>query len=316
MTGRTENSTVGLLTRHSLAALVRERTVALLGLLFLVLVVISAYLGWSATTTVNAIYLRSAAFMAAQGQTIPSNPVLDTSPLALLRNMATYVSLIGALAAIVIGHQLVAGERKAGTLPLIATRPVPASDLGMAKLIALVAAIALLIVFAALINTATFLILPEFRLDLGGWTRLAAFYGTSGLYLLFFGALGLWFGATAKSETVGLLIPVTIWLTLTFVLPQLTSNINPVAALNPVSALAEPPTSRFFQITGLALGPFSIAEAYRVISAQLLDFIPASFVNRSAIPAMASLTLATAGAAALATRAIARMDMTKGDYDA
>ena len=316
MSGNQTTSKVGLLARHSLSTLARERTVALLALLFLVLVVISAYLGWSATATVNAIYLRSSEFMAAQGHTIPSNPVLDTSPLALLRNMATYVSLIGALAAIVIGNQLVAGERKAGTMPLIATRPLRALDLGIAKLIALVASIAALVLLAAVINTATFLVLPEFQLDPTGWAKLVSFYGISGLYLLFFGALGLWFGAAAKSETVGLLVPVTIWLTLTFVLPQLTSNINPVAALNPVSALAAPPATAFFQISGWALGPFSIAEAYRVLSAQLLDFVPVDFVNRSAIPAIASLTLATAGAAVLATRAIARMDMTKGDYDA
>ncbi len=309
-------SKIGLLAGHSLAALLRERTVALLALLFLVLVIVSAYLGWSATSTVNAIYIRSVEFMSAQGQTIPPNPVLDTSPLALLRNMATYVSLIGALAAIVIGHQLMAAERKAGTMPLLGSRPLSPADLGIAKSLALIVAIAALVVFAALINTATFLALPEFRLDAGGWLKLAAFYGTSGLYLLVFGFLGLWFGASAKSETVGLLIPVTIWLTLTFVLPQITSNINPVAALNPVSALAEPPASAFFQITGWALGSFSLAEAYRIISAQLLDFLPANFIDRAAIPAAASLFVAALGFGGLAARAIARMDMTKGDYNA
>ena len=310
------NAPIRLLISQSLATIARERTVALLALLFLVLVVVAAYLGWSATSTVNAIYLRSVDYMTAQGQTIPSNPVLDTSPLALLRNMATYVSLIGALAAIVVGHQLIASDRKAGTMPLLATRPMRGIDLGIAKAVALVIAIAALVTFAAVINTATFLALPEFRLDGAGWSKLAVFYGMSGLYLLVFGFLGMWFGAAAKSETVGLLIPVTVWLTLTFVLPQITSNINPVAALNPVSALAEAPASAFFQVIGWALGPFSLAEAYRVISAQLLDFMPPTYVDRVAIPAAASLLIAAAGVGAIATRAVARMDMTKGDYDA
>ncbi|MBU1306756.1 MAG: ABC transporter permease [Alphaproteobacteria bacterium] len=310
------NAPIRLLVAQSLSTIARERTVALLALLFLVLVVVAAYLGWSATSTVNAIYLRSVDYMTAQGQTIPSNPVLDTSPLALLRNMATYVSLIGALAAIVVGHQLIASDRKAGTMPLLGTRPMRGIDLGTAKALALVIAIAALVAFAAFINTATFLVLPEFRLDGAGWTKLAAFYATSGLYLLVFGFLGMWFGAAAKSETVGLLIPVTVWLTLTFVLPQITSNINPVAALNPVSALADAPASAFFQVTGWALGPFSLAEAYRVISAQLLDFMPPTYVDRAAIPAAASLLIAAAGVGTIATRAVARMDMTKGDYDA
>jgi ABC-type transport system involved in multi-copper enzyme maturation permease subunit len=307
---------IRLLVAQSLATVARERTVALLAALFLVLVLIAAYLGWSATSTVNAIYLRSVEYMTAQGQTIPSNPVLDTSPLALLRNMATYVSLIGALAAIVVGHQLIASDRKAGTLPLLGTRPLRGIDLGLSKAVALIAAIAALVAFAAVINTATFLVMPEFQLDAAGWIKLAAFYGTSGLYLLAFGFLGMWFGAAAKSETVGLLIPVTVWLTLTFVLPQITSNINPVAALNPVSALADAPASAFFQITGWALGPFSLAEAYRVLSAQLLDFVPPTYVDRAAIPAAVSLLIAAVAFGALATRAVARMDMTKGDYDA
>lgn len=309
-------SKVLLIAVQSLASSARERTVALLAVLFLVLVVISAYLGWSATTTVNAIYLRSVEIMTAQGQTIPSNPVLDTSPLSLLRNMATYVSLIGALAAIVVGYQLIASDRKAGTIPLLGTRPLCGLDFGLGKILALLVAIAGLIAFAALINTATFLLLPEFHLDGAGWAKLVGFYVTSGLYMLIFGFLGLAFGARAKSETVGLLVPVTIWLTLTFVVPQLTSNINPVAALNPVSALADPPAAAFFQATGWALGPFSLAEAYRVVSAQLLEFIPATYIDRSAIPPVASLIIAVLGLGIFATRSVAKMNMSKGDYDA
>lgn len=304
------------IAQHALLSSARERTVALLALLFLVLVVVSAYLGWSATTTVNSIYLRSVEFMSAQGQTIPSNPVLDTSPLALLRNMATYVSLIGSLAAIVVGYQLIAGDRKAGTIPLLGTRPIARVDYGLGKSAALIVAIAGLIAFAALINTATFLLLPEFRLDAAGWFKLAGFYATSGLYMLAFGFVGLASGARAKSETVGLLVPVSVWLILTFVLPQITSNINPVAALNPVSALLAPPASAFFHVTGWALGPFSLAETYRVLSAQLLDFLPPAYLERSAIPPLASLILVAVAAGTMATVSVARMDMSKGDYNA
>lgn len=313
---RSASTNVWTIARHALLSSARERTVSLLSVLFLFLVVVSAYLGWSATSTVNAIYLRSVEFMSAQGQTIPANPVLDTSPLALLRNMATYVSLIGSLAAIVVGYQLIAADRKAGTIPLLGTRPLSRLDYALGKSAALVIAISGLVIFAAAINTATFLMLPEFRLDAAGWSRLAGFYATSALYLLAFGFLGLAFGARARSETVGLLVPVSIWLILTFVLPQITSNINPVAALNPVSALSTAPASAFFQFTGWALGPFSLAEAYRVLSAQLLDFLPATYLERSAIAPLATLVLAAVATGALAIRSVVRLDMTRGDYDA
>lgn len=316
MTGFSPSSQVMLVARHALATSFRERTVALLSVLFLLLVVVSAYLGWSATTTVNAIYHRASEVMAAQGQTIPSNPVLDTSPLALLRNMATYVSLIGSLAAIVVGYQLIAGDRKAGIVPLIGSRPIESVAYGLGKAGALIASVVGLVVFAALINIATFAILPEFHLGAMGWVRLTGFYGVSVLYMLVFGFLGVIFAARAKSETVGLLVPVTIWLVLTFVLPQLTSNINPVAALNPVSALAAPPTEQFFQITGWALSPFSLAESYRILSAQLLEFIPPTYVVRAAIPPLASLFIAILGLGTAGVLAASRMDMSKGDYNA
>lgn len=61
---------------------------ALLAALFVALVLVSAYLGWSATSTVNAIYAKSAVFLAAAGKPVPSNPVLDISPLSLMRNMS------------------------------------------------------------------------------------------------------------------------------------------------------------------------------------------------------------------------------------
>ena len=113
-----------LIARQSARFVLRERTVALLSLMFVVLVLISAWLGWSATATVNRIYLDAAAFLQAAGKPVPTNPVLDISPLSLMRNMSVYVALIGALSAIVIGNRLVGLDRKAGVLPLIGIRPL------------------------------------------------------------------------------------------------------------------------------------------------------------------------------------------------
>ncbi|MGB4826622.1 MAG: hypothetical protein WBP18_05005, partial [Paracoccaceae bacterium] len=101
-----------LIARHSARFVLREKIVGLLTGLFIVLVLLSAWLGWEATATVNRIYLDTAAFLQGAGQPVPSNPVLEISPLSLMRNMVVYVALIGALAAIVIGNQLVTIDRK------------------------------------------------------------------------------------------------------------------------------------------------------------------------------------------------------------
>lgn len=300
---------------QSVNAVARQHTVTAIAALFLLLIMFSAYLGWSATHTVDAIYKAAAQYLSAQNQPVPPNPVLQSSPLGLLRNMATYVSLLGSLAALVIGHQLIASDRKAGVLPLMGTRPLRGSNYALGKIGALSVVLGGLIVFAALVSAATFLLLPAFTLGTDEWLRLVGFFGTSYLYMMVFGLLGLAFTARLKSETVGLLVPLVFWLTLTFVLPQITSNVNPVAALNPVSALANPPDAGFFVFTGSVLEPFSLAEAYRLMAARLLHFLPSEYTIRDVVPPIVSLAGACAALAGFAWSALTRLNFAQGDYN-
>jgi ABC-type transport system involved in multi-copper enzyme maturation permease subunit len=305
-----------LIARQSARFVLRERTVALLSLMFVVLVLISAWLGWSATSTVNRIYLDAAAFLQAAGKPVPTNPVLDISPLSLLRNMSVYVALIGALSAIVIGNRLVGLDRKAGVLPLIGIRPLGRAAYAGGKIAALAGLILALTAVAALAAVATFLVLPAITLTGPQWAQLAGFMAISALYMGFFGLIGLAAGAIARSETVGLLLPVTLWLTLTFIFPQLGANLNPTAAINPISALAVPPDTAFFHWAARILGPFSLADAYKFASAGLLDYLPAGIISPSFIPPTVTLILACGLALALAWRALTRLSMTQGEYNA
>lgn len=305
---------VSLVATTSVRLVLRERVVALLAALFVVLVMISAWLGWSATSTVNGIYVRAAAFLAAAGQPVPPNPVLDISPLSLMRNMVVYVALIGALAAIVVGNRLMTLDRAGGVVPLLASRPMTRRQLAIAKIAALAVVIAGLTGVAALVSIAAFAVLPATSLDLAGWLRLFGFFGISALYMMLFGLLALGCAALARSESVALLIPVTIWLTLTFILPSLTANIHPTAAINPIAALAPAPDSTFFHWTGALLGPLSLGESYKVASAGLLNFLPATHVA-PVIPPVAGLLAAGVIAVFGAVAALVRMDRTKGEFD-
>ncbi len=315
MPDATYRSVPRLIARQSALFIFRERTVALLSGLFVALVLISAYLGWSATSTVNSIYGDAVIYLTEAGSPIPPNPVTTISPLSLLRNMSIYVSLIGALAAIVIGYQLIAMDRKSGVMPLLGSRPFAQKSYATGKITALVIVTCALMGVAALISIGTFLVLPEFTLTLGGWGRLAAFFALSTGYMILFGLMGLASAALARTESVALLLPMTIWLTVTFILPSLTANILPTAAINPISALAPAPDSAFFDWSGLLIGPFSIAESFKYLSAQALEFLPPTAVVTSAIPPFADLLLTLVIAAAVAIWAMARMDPTKGDYN-
>jgi len=249
----------------------RDNTLVMLAGLFFIMVLISAYLGWSATATVNSIYAKAVPALQALGRPIPANPVGDAPVLSLFRNMVPYVALLGGLAAIVLGHQSVAVDRKAGVLPLLFSRPVSQGAVALGKGMAMVISIIAILLVSGLVSVITLLILPSTVLNNAIWLGILKFYLVSGLYLTAFGFLGAYFASICKTESMALLLPVTIWLTLTFIFPQLTSNIGPMAALNPLSANLVPPTGSFFNFTSKVLGPFSIVEAFRHLASNILE---------------------------------------------
>ena len=301
---------------QALRGLVRDRTVVLMAALFVVLVLISARLGWSATATVNAVYADAARFLADSGQPVPPNPVGEATPLALLRNLSIYVSLIGALSAIVTGFRLVAADRRAGVLPLFGSRPLDVWAYAGSRLIGLALAMAALLALAAAVSVATFLILPGIAVTAADWLRLALFFVLAWGFVMIFGLVALGATAAAQAEAAGLLIPVSLWLAVTFVLPALTGNIHPTAAINPVSALAPAPDTAFFRDMGLLFGPLSIAESFKFMAADLLRYLPAGVTPRGIVPPLPGLVLALGAALAFAVRGLSRLDLTQGDFDA
>ncbi|MBL4692702.1 MAG: ABC transporter permease [Magnetovibrio sp.] len=299
----------------ALRANLRDQTVLLIAGLFIVLVLISAYLGWSATATVQDVYLKVVEAYAAKGQIAPPNPVPDTPPLGLLRNMATYVALIGALAGLVLGNKTVSGDRKSGVYALLASRPITSSGIALGKILAIIIAITGLLGVAALTNVITFMILPNFSLSADEWFRLAQFYIASDLYVISFGLLGAFFAITSRSEAKSLMIPVTIWLTVTFIIPQLTANVLPMAALNPLKAMAPAPSGAFFVFTQSVLTPISFAEAYRALAATLLDFAPPGFKFQSFISPMLTLMIVNGLLISAVVVAFGKMDASRSAYD-
>lgn len=302
-----------IIARQSLRALSKQPTILVFATLFVGLVLISAYLGWSATSTVNAIYIDAVNYLSAAGQPIPTNPVNDISPLGLLRNMTIYISLIGALAAIVVGYQLIATDRKAGVLPLIGSRIGHSRAYLIGKLIALVLLLVTVIALAGLIAAATLVLLPTAQISTVQWFQLLGFLGTALIYLLFFGLISLAASALYRVESVALLVPVTLWLTLTFVFPELSSNIHPTAAINPVSSLAGVPDSGFFHLTHVLLGPISLAEHFKSLGAWLLEYRTEASVFP--LSDLLSLFFATCLAGLAAFIGLTRINLAKGEFN-
>ncbi|MEC3862086.1 ABC transporter permease subunit [Mesobacterium sp. TK19101] len=304
------------IARQSLAGLTRDRSVLILIAFFAAMVLVTAWLGWSATNTVNAIYADAATYLSASGQPVPPNPVSQTASLAVLRNLGVYISLIGAFGSIVIGQLLIETDRRAGTLPLIGARPFERRDLALGKMRALVTATGAMMAVAGIISVATLVTIPSLVVGPGDLLRLALFLVAGWAYITIFGFLALGAAARMPATASGLIAATVVWLVVTFVLPELTANVHPTAAINPVSTLANTPDLGFFHVMSRVLGPLSLAEGFAWLSGDLLSFLPDGLAPRGPIPPAVTLSVALILAGLFAARSAAKLDLNAGGPDA
>ncbi len=301
---------------QAMTGLMRERTVMLVAVMFVALVFVSAYLGWAATTTVNAIYADASAYLASVGQPVPPNPVTEGSPLAILRNLSVYVSLIGAFAAVLTGTRLIEADRTAGTLPLMAARPLERVTYARGKVEALGRATAAIILVAAIVSALTLVVMPQVRVGAADWVHFVGFFALSWAYVMVFGLVALGAAARFSAPAAGLLGATVVWLAVTFVLPAITGNVTPTAAINPVSALAAAPDTAAFQLLGDLFGPLSLSESYKFISADLLGYLPDGIQPRGLIPPLVDLLLALGISGGIALAGCLALDPNQGGPDA
>ncbi len=259
------------ITFAEIKSLFRERIVYSITLVFILMSMASSFIGWSTFTTANAVYKSSVVFLQGQGITnIASNPLLKISTLTSFDNLIIYISLIGALLAIIVGHHSMMHERKSGILQVLFTRPVTKKSVIFGKVLGLSITIFSIVGITALISILSSYFLPLTPLNFSDISHLLVFFFISFLYMLFFAVIGLYFAINAKSQSLALFLPVCIWVGITFILPELGTGLTPTALLNPVTLLQLPILDTFFQVSQKLLAPFSLAWHYYTISGELL----------------------------------------------
>lgn len=253
-------------------SLYRQKTVALLLAVFLGMTLFSTYIGWSAQHTIIGVYEETVNAMAAKGVTeVPANPFLNTPPLAIVKNMVVYVLLIGSLLAIVVGYHAFMRERRAGVAKIIFSKPISRNAFICGKMVGILLVLASVMTSALIISILSVSLVSSRMLSWAEIGRLMLFYGISLGYVSIFAMIGLLFAIHGRSESLALLIPVVIWLLISFVLPQLTSALDPTALLNPTSIQPAFPQSHFFKTAQAIIEPFSISEHYKRMGRTLLE---------------------------------------------
>lgn len=266
------------LTRHQLRSIRRQRTFAMFLGSFVLITTMAALLGYSSSHTIVRVYDEATRLLTASGQPAPPNPFDVTPTLALLSNMTIYVPFIGAILAVVFGHSAVIDDKASGIARLIFSRPISRSAYLGSKALAVALALAVVTVVSWVISAMAVLIING-TISGGDVGRLVVFFALSWGYLLGFVLLGIATVLLTRQRATALLTALGVWVAITFVLPQITSGIRPVASLNPLTEPA-PAVQSFFQATA-HLRPLSLSEEYKSASATILRTGPAESLTQT-----------------------------------
>ena len=298
---------------HQIRSWRRQRTILALLATFMVMTALAGVLGWSSHRTIVRVYDEAVALLRDRQKPAPPNPFLLKPTLSLLANMAIYIPLVGALLALILGHISLVDDQATGVERLIFTRPVSRREYFLGKVGAAAAVLAGILAVSFVISAVSLLLVNEESLTVEDFLRLAMFYGLGWLYLMMFALVGMVTVLLTRRRSLALLTAMAVWLVLTFVVPQFTSGLAPVASLNPVTNPVSS-SQTFFELTARAR-PYSVAEQYKVASAVILETRPSesTFTTiRRVLPIAGLVVLLMLVTASL----VRRHDASKGIADA
>jgi ABC-type transport system involved in multi-copper enzyme maturation permease subunit len=265
-------SRINIVAKNEFKTLFKEKTFIILLIIFILMTIFSTYIGWSAKNTIINVYQETVKELSLKGiKEIPPNPFTGIPDLSILKNMIVYVFLIGSLLALVIGNSAFIKDRRSGVLRIIFSKFISKQTYIFGKIVGIFETLLLVIFISFLLSLFSTILISGHFLTPIEILKLSGFYAISLVYLLIFSMVGLYFAINSDGESIALLIPVIIWVLITFVIPQITSSLVPTALLNPTNIQAVTPHSNFFHILQIVIRPFSISESYKEISGILLE---------------------------------------------
>lgn len=263
---------IATVASHQVLALRRRRVLGVLVGSLVGVTVLAGILGWASHRTIIGVYDESVKLLAARGLGAPPNPFLLKPVLSLLSNMVIYVTMIGALVALVLGHLTVAEDDTTGIGRLVFSRRLTRPQYAAGKIAASGLVLGASMLACAAVSVAALLIVNRAFPSVGDIGRLGLFFGFSWLYLMVFALIGMVTLLITGRRSLGLLSAMGVWLVVTFAVPQFTSGLRPSQSLNPI---VDPisTTQTFFRITRRAR-PLSIAEQFKEASARMIRTAP------------------------------------------
>lgn len=250
----------------------KDKIFIVITVLFLVLSIVSVYIGSSTKNAEMKAYQDIVGILKSQGNTnLPVSP--DIYPLSILRNIITYVSMVGAVLAIFLGFDAFSGERENGTLKLLLTKPLYRDQIVTGKLLGAASVIGSLLGITLIVNVILFGAVSGLIPDIGEISRLAVFMIIAFLYMMSFYIAALFVSIKTTNRAFGFMAMMIVWMFISFVIPQLADTQRNFAyAMN---ATAQTVTQIASETTiSKTIELFSPAVQFTNIGKNLLQAIP------------------------------------------
>ncbi len=250
----------------------RDHIFLLITGLFVLLSVISVYIGSSTKNAELQAYHDIVQLLKSQGITsLPSPPVIY--PLSVLSNLISYVSMIGSVVAIFLGFESFSGERNNGTLKLIATRPIYRDQIVSGKLLGGGMVIGSLLGVILIFNLVLFILVSGMTPNTSEILRLFSFFLIAFVYMMVFYIATMFVSLKTNDSAFGFMLMMIIWLAISFVLPQLADSQRSFAYA--LSAAAQTVTQvPSDTVVSKMIELFSPAAQFQSIGKDLLQVIP------------------------------------------
>lgn len=177
-------------------------------------------LGASTVHARVAEYQQQVALLKSLGKTnIPPMPTLN--PLAISKTFISYLAMLGALMAMILGFTSIYKERLAGTLPLILSRPVYRDQFLTGKVLGNGVLMALLTLAVGLVTILALWFIGGVNLSADELMKIALTMLMSWLYMMTFYLLAMFFALWNRDGNQALLLTIIIWLVFAFIFPQI-----------------------------------------------------------------------------------------------
>jgi ABC-2 type transport system permease protein len=209
-----------IIARKEFRAAFRNRLFLTITLLFLGLSILSVYIGSTTKRAEVRIFNETIATLQADGvTTLPAAPEIHT--LTILANLIEYVSIVGAILAVILGHNALIEERESGGLKLILSRPVFRDQLLMGKWLGNTAVLVLLMGLVFLFNSVLLVVVGGITPTAAELLHLFVFSMMALAYMLIFLSMAMFLSIRMGSSANVFLVSLLVWVVVSFVLPQM-----------------------------------------------------------------------------------------------